>query len=173
MARHGPLGAVAPLEPALEVLGDTSCGAVSSRGGDARSGGVVPGRHAAGGGAAREIRRVQRPWAERRVDGGSDRPYTTCGMPPPASRPLGAQRSRPLPLPVLTPEKPESFCLDALARDPLVQPHSPTRWSGSLLLVTRAAVQPKPATCCPGTGSLSALPTGPLNNLKNPGISGE
>jgi hypothetical protein len=52
---------------------------------------------------------------------------------------------------VLTPEKPESFCLDALARDPLVQPHSPTRWSGSLLLVTRAAVQPKPATCCPGT----------------------
>ncbi len=27
-------------------------------------------------------------------------------MPPPASRPLGAQRSRPLTLPVLTPEKP-------------------------------------------------------------------
>jgi hypothetical protein len=32
VARHGPLAAVAPLEPALEVLGDTSCGAVSSWG---------------------------------------------------------------------------------------------------------------------------------------------
>jgi hypothetical protein len=54
----------------------------------------VPGRHAAGGWAARGVRRVQRPWAERRVDGDSARPYTTCGMPPPASRPLEAQRSR-------------------------------------------------------------------------------
>ena len=71
---------------------------------------VVPGRHAAGGGAARDFRRVQRPWAERRADGSSDRPHTPCGMPTPASRPPGAQRSRPLALPVLTPEKPESFC---------------------------------------------------------------
>jgi hypothetical protein len=38
-------------------------------------------------------------------------------MPPPASRPPGAQRSRPPALPVLTPEKPESFCLGAPPRN--------------------------------------------------------
>ncbi|MFM8495367.1 MAG: hypothetical protein ACKOEM_07555 [Planctomycetia bacterium] len=36
-------------------------------------------------------------------------------MPPSASRPPGAQRSRPLALPVLTREKPESFCLRHLS----------------------------------------------------------
>ena len=60
---------------------------VSSRGDDARSGGVEQGRYEAGGGAARETRRGQRPWAERRVDGERDRPYTTRGMQPPASSP--------------------------------------------------------------------------------------
>ena len=44
VARHGPLGAVAPLEPALESLGQKLCGAASSRGGDARSDGTASGR---------------------------------------------------------------------------------------------------------------------------------
>ncbi len=86
-----------------------SYGAVSSRGADARSGVPARGWHEAGGGAARETRRGQRPWAERRADGGCDRPHTTRGMPPPARRPLVAQQFRSRTLSVLPPEKTESF----------------------------------------------------------------
>jgi hypothetical protein len=89
-----------------------SCGAENSRNADARSGVPARGWHEAGGGAVRETRRGQRPWAERPADGSYVRTYTTRRMPPPASRSLVARQFRSLALPVLRPEKPESawFC---------------------------------------------------------------
>ena len=65
-----------------------SCGAESSRGTDARSGVPARGWHEAGGEAARETRRGQRPWAERWAEGRSVRAYTTGGMPPPPEGPF-------------------------------------------------------------------------------------
>ena len=81
VARHGPLGAVAPLEPALESRGQKLCGAASSRGGDARSDGTASGRRGdrgPGDGCGRR----RRPVTDR--DGGSlvpepDAVHSTAG----------------------------------------------------------------------------------------------
>ena len=81
VARHGPLGAVAPLEPALESRGQKLCGAASSRGGDARSDGTASGRRGVRG-PGDGCGRRRRPVTDR--DGGSlvpepDAVHSTAG----------------------------------------------------------------------------------------------
>jgi hypothetical protein len=68
------------------------CGAVSSRGGDARSGVPARSRHEAGGGAARETRRRKRSWADGGGGSVRDRPYTI--LPPPQMRAGRGKRRR-------------------------------------------------------------------------------